>query len=298
MELRHLRYFVAVGRCLSFTKAAEALHISQPPLSRQIQELEEEVGTALFLREAKGVSLTQAGEYLLGEAVKTLEGIEAACGTARMIGQRARALNIGCVSLFLSAGVAPFLDKVREGHPELRLELLVMPTEAQEKALLSGGIDVGFARSWIGQEGLVFEPVAQESLAMVFPASEDLPAASEVPEACMKALSGRPFIAMSRSSAAGLVDRIEAACGAFGVAPLVSFECNDAFSIMSMVAAGAGWSIVPSLEMQSVKVAGIRSVRLPQTLVIGMAYRADVISDDARRFIELAREHFAPSTPT
>lgn len=290
MELRHLRYFVAVGRCLSFTKAAETLHISQPPLSRQIQELEEEVGTALFLREAKGVSLTQAGEYLFGEAVKTLDGIEAACGTARMIGQRARALNIGCVSLFLSTGMAPFIDKVREGHPELRLELLVMPTEAQERALLSGGIDVGFARSWIRQDGLLFEPIAQESLVMVFPASEDLP---EDPEACMKSLSGRPFIAMSRSSAAGLVERIEAACTAYGITPAVSFECNDAFSIMSMVAAGAGWSIVPSLEMRSVNVAGIRSVRLPQTLVIGMAYRADVISDDARRFVGLAREHFA-----
>jgi DNA-binding transcriptional LysR family regulator len=290
MELRHLRYFVAVGRCLSFTKAAEALHISQPPLSRQIQELEEEVGTALFLREAKKVSLTRAGEYLLGEAEKILEGIEAACGTARMIGQRARALNIGCVSLFLGTGMAPFIDKVRAGHPELRLELLVMPTEAQGKALLSGGIDVGFARSWIGQEGLAFEPVAQESLAIVFPASGDFP---EEPEACMKALSGRPFIAMSRSSAAGLVERIEAACAAFGVSPSVSLECNDAFSILSMVAAGAGWSIVPSLEMQSVNVSGIRGVKLPQTLVIGMAYRADVISDDARRFIELAREHFA-----
>ena len=290
MELRHLRYFVAVGRCLNFTKAAEALHISQPPLSRQIQELEEEVGTALFLREAKKISLTQAGEYLLGEAVKTLEGIEAACGTARMIGQRAKVLNIGCVSLFLGTGMAPFIDKIREGHPELRLELLVMPTEAQEKALLSGGIDIGFARSWIGQEGLAFEPVAQESLAMVFPASEDLPGS---PEACMKALAGRPFISLSRSSAAGLVERIGAACAAFGVAPAVSFECNDAFSILSMVAAGAGWSIVPSLEMQSVNVSGIRGVKLPQTLVIGMAYRADVISEDARRFIELAREHFS-----
>ena len=290
MELRHLRYFVAVGRCLSFTKAAEALHISQPPLSRQIQELEEEVGTALFLREAKKVSLTRAGEYLFGEAVRILEGIEAACGTARMIGQRARALNIGCVSLFLGTGMAPFIEKVRAGHPELRLELLVMPTEAQEKALLSGGIDVGFARSWIGQKGLAFEPIAQESLAMVFPSSEVLP---EAPEACMRGLADRPFIAMSRSSAAGLAERIDAACGAFGVAPLVSFECNDAFSIMSMVAAGAGWSIVPSLEMQSVNVVGIRSVKLPQTLVIGMAYRADVISDDARRFIELAREHFS-----
>lgn len=290
MELRHLRYFVAVGRCLSFTKAAEALHISQPPLSRQIQELEEEVGTALFLREAKKVSLTRAGEYLLGEAKKILDGIDAACGTARMIGQRAKALNIGCVSLFLSTGMAPFLDKVREGQPDLRLELLVMPTEAQAKALLSGGIDVGFARSWIGQEGLSFEPIAPESLALVFPAADELP---EEPEACMKDLEARPFIAISRSSASGLAERIEAACAAFGVSPAISFECNDAFSIMSMVAAGAGWSIVPSLEMQSVNVAGIRSVKLPQTLVIGMAYRADVISDDARRFIDLARVHFA-----
>lgn len=290
MELRHLRYFVAVGRCLSFTKAAEALHISQPPLSRQIQELEEEVGTALFLREAKKVSLTRAGEYLLGESLKILEGIEAACGTARMIGQRARALNIGCVSLFLGTGMAPFLDSVREGHPELRLELLVMPTEAQEKALLSGGIDIGFVRSWVRQDGLAFEPLAQESLVAVFPASENLP---EEPEACMRALVGRPFIAMSRSSAAGLAERIEAACADFGISPAVSFECNDALSIMSMVAAGAGWSIVPALEMQSVNVAGIRSVRLSQTLVIGMAYRADLLSDDAKRFIDLAREHFS-----
>lgn len=291
MELRHLRYFLTVGRFLNFTKAAEVLHISQPPLSRQIQELEEEIGTPLFLREGKKIQLTEAGAYFLQESEKILDGISAVCGTARMIGRRSKSLNVGCVSFFLSSSLAMFLETARKEAPGMKLEILVMSTEAQERALLSGTIEVGFVRSWISRERLVFLPVASESLAVVMPSSGREP---ETPEDCMHALEKRPFIALSRSAAEGLAGKINDACASYGVVPEVALECNDAFSIMSLVAAGTGWSILPSLELQSAQVEGIHAVRLPHKLVIGLAYRADVASEETRKFVELVRNYYAP----
>ena len=190
MELRHIRYFVAVGKCLSFTKAAEMLHVSQPPLSRQIQEFEEEVGAALFDRTGRKTTLTEGGEYLLVEAERLLESIESACHNAKAIAEKARALNLGCVNFFFTTRLMPFLEELRRDKPDLRMELRVMSTEAQEQALMSGAIDIGFVRSWIHEDSLAFEPVAEESLSLIFPASLNLSALPA--EKCISELAERP----------------------------------------------------------------------------------------------------------
>jgi DNA-binding transcriptional LysR family regulator len=290
MELRHLRYFIAVGRCLNFTKAAEILHISQPPLSRQIQEFEEEIGTALFDRQGKKTALTQAGEYLLEESEKLLEGIEAACRTARAISQGSKVLNIGCVSFFMNTSLGPFLEEVRHSNPDLKLELLVMSTEAQEKALLAGSIQIGFVRSWIRQDNLAFVPLTEEALAIVYPAKDDLP---QDPQQCLSLLSSRPFIGMSRAVAVGLVDKISSICAEYSITTSTAYECNDAFSIIGLVAAGLGWSIMPDLELRDLHAAGISSLRLPQKIQIGLAYRGSGIPAEARRFLDFAKDHFS-----
>jgi LysR family transcriptional regulator, benzoate and cis,cis-muconate-responsive activator of ben and cat genes len=290
MELRHIRYFIAVGRCLNFSRAAEMLHLSQPPLSRQIQEFEEEVGAALFDRTGKKTSLTEAGEFLLVESERLLEGIEVACRTAKAIAQKARALKIGCVSFFQNARMTPFLEQVKSARPTLKMEIMIMPTEAQERALLSGSIEVGFVRSWIRGETLAFEPIAEESYALVYPDSMSL---DEDPEACFSALSSRPFIAVARSVAPGLAETIAEICAEYGKVPAPAYECNDAFSLIGLVASGLGWSIIPEFELDESRVPGIKSVRLSHRGQLGICYRKEGLSEDAGEFVSMAKEYFS-----
>jgi LysR family transcriptional regulator, benzoate and cis,cis-muconate-responsive activator of ben and cat genes len=290
MELRHIRYFVAVGRCLSFTKAAEMLHVSQPPLSRQIQEFEEEVGAALFDRTGKKTSLTGAGAYLLVEAERLLESIEAACRNAKAIADKSRALNVGCVNFFFTTRLMPFLEELRRDTPDLRLEVRVMSTEAQERALMSGAIDIGFVRSWIHEKTLAFEPIAEESLALVFPISLQLSGLS--PEGCISVLADRPFIGMGRATAAGLAETIATACSKLGFSPTPSYECNDAFSIIGLVTSGLGWSIVPDTELNDSQSSGIGSLQLPDKIVIGISHKKTNLSDEALNFLTMAKSYF------
>jgi LysR family transcriptional regulator, benzoate and cis,cis-muconate-responsive activator of ben and cat genes len=290
MELRHIRYFVAVGKCLSFTKAAEMLHVSQPPLSRQIQEFEEEVGAALFDRTGKKTSLTEAGKYLIVEAEQLLDGIEAACRNAKAISDKARALNVGCVNFFFNTRLMPFLEELRRDKPELRIELRIMSTESQEKALMSGTIDIGFVRSWVNEEALAFEPVAEEALALIFPESMQL--AETSPESCIAALTERPFIGMGRATAAGLADAIASACSRFGFSPNLTYECNDAYSIIGLVASGLGWSIVPNFELGDSQVSGIGSLQLPDKIGIGISYKKTGLSGEALNFLNIAKAYF------
>jgi DNA-binding transcriptional LysR family regulator len=110
---------------------------------RQIQEFEEEIGAALFDRRGKRTTLTAAGDNLLEEAERLLAGLDAVCRTAKSISQKSQALNVGCVSFFLNTGLTPFLEELKGFRPDLKLELMVMSTEAQAKSILSGSIDVG-----------------------------------------------------------------------------------------------------------------------------------------------------------
>jgi DNA-binding transcriptional LysR family regulator len=291
MELRHIRYFVAVGKCLSFTKAAEMLHVSQPPLSRQIQEFEEEVGAALFDRSGKKTSLTEAGAYLLAEMERLLEGVESACRNAKAISERSRALNVGCVNFFFNTSLMPFLEEARRTKPDLRLELRVMSTEAQERALASGAIDVGFVRSWIREGSLTFEPVAEESLALIFPKGLETPGAS--PEDLVASLVGKPFIGMSRTGAAGLAEAVYGACSRLGYSPAPAYESIDAFSIVGLVSSGLGWSVIPSVDLGDSQLTGIGSLQLPDRISIGICYRESGLSADARDFIDLAKAFFS-----
>ena len=217
MELRHLRYFLAVAKNLSFVKAAEALNISQPPLSRQIQELEEEIGIPLFDRRSHKTTLTKAGEYLMVEAERQLERLEAIYRTAKNIGDKGSPnLKIGCVSFLLFSVLPEFLEKFRASFPEIKLEIFVMSTEEQEHALRTKAIDVGFARAWIGEEGLVFEPLMEEKLAVIFPFGR---AKAKDPAECMAGLVDLPFLTVSHSVAPGLTERLVAICGDYGSDP-------------------------------------------------------------------------------
>jgi DNA-binding transcriptional LysR family regulator len=291
MELRHVRYFLAVARRLNFTRAAEDLNISQPPLSRQIRELEEEIGVPLFDRSEKRTALTPAGAYFLIEAERLLAQAEAACAGARAVAGRGRPLRIGCASFWLTTLLAPLLDETDADPAEVRPELVVMPTEAQVKAIRSGALDLGFVRSWAVQDDLAYEPMADQALALIFPRDDGFPSEAA---ACAAALADRPFIGISRTAAPGLADAIAEAAADLGAAPRHAYECAETWSAVGMVAAGLGWAIVPYADAGTAADGSARvgSRPLPRRIAIGACYRTEAMSARSERFLRRAKALF------
>jgi LysR family transcriptional regulator, benzoate and cis,cis-muconate-responsive activator of ben and cat genes len=291
MELRHLRYFSAVAKHMSFSKAAEELHISQPPLSRQIKEMEKELGATLFDRKAKGIELTKAGEYMKVEVQRILDSVEMVARTVRAIAEpREMVLRVGCVNFLMYSILPPFLEIVKEEAPDLRLELSIMSTESQEKALRSGSIDIGFVRSWMRDENIVFEPLSEERLAVIYPSRTEV---ETDPARCIGGLRDSAFISVSPTTAPGLAEKVRLVCEEYGCVPNVGYVCSDAYSIIKLVGTGLGWSIVPDLAYRDAAMAGVSMVMLPQTMLLGVGYVKSHLSEDERRFIDLAKAFFA-----
>lgn len=291
MELRHLRYFSAVAKFLSFSKAAEELHISQPPLSRQIQELEKELGTELFDRRGKAIELTKAGVYLHIEVLRILDSVDMVARTVRIIGEaEASSLRIGCVNFLMYSTLPPFFELVRERDPGMKLELSIMSTEAQEKALRSGAIDIGFVRAGIADENLVFESLSEERLAIIYPSSTAL---SDDPAACIEKLRESSFVRISPSTAPNLSEKVQSICAEYGCVPNVGYICSDAYSIIKLVSTGLGWSIVPDLAYRDAAIAGVSIVMLPHKMVLGLCHGKAFLSEREARFIAMAKEFFA-----
>ncbi len=154
MELRHLRYFVAVVEEQSFTKAAEKLFIAQPPLSRQIQNLEAELGIALFERGSRPLKTTQAGQFFYQHAVKILTNAEEVKSMTKRIGMVERTVTMGFVGSLLYGLLSKIVYLYRQQQPHLKIELIEMTTLEQVKALKEGRIDVGFGRLRISDPAL------------------------------------------------------------------------------------------------------------------------------------------------
>lgn len=166
MELRHLRYFVAVVEEQSFTKAAEKLFIAQPPLSRQIQNLEAELGIALFERGSRPLKTTQAGYFFYQHAVKILSNAEEVKSMTKRIGMVERTVTMGFVGSLLYGLLSRIVYLYRQQQPHLKIELVEMTTMEQVKALKEGRIDVGFGRLRISDPALKRVLLREERLVL------------------------------------------------------------------------------------------------------------------------------------
>lgn len=166
MELRHLRYFVAVVEEQSFTKAAEKLFIAQPPLSRQIQNLEAELGIALFERGSRPLKTTQAGYFFYQHAVKILANAEEVKSMTKRIGMVERTVTMGFVGSLLYGLLSRIVYLYRQQQPHLKIELVEMTTMEQVKALKEGRIDVGFGRLRISDPALKRVLLREERLVL------------------------------------------------------------------------------------------------------------------------------------
>ncbi len=305
MELRHLRYFVAVAEEGHITRAAGRLGIQQPPLSQQIRALEAELDVQLFRRKPRGVELTQAGQTLFGEAQAILRQVEHAVTAARRTarGESGR-IGLGFTS---SASFHPIVPQVireyRETHPLVALSLEESGTGELVAALLEERLDAAFVRSPIGPAaGIAVHSVLEEAMVAALPAGHALAAGPGTRPAARKlalaALAAETFILYRRPLGPGLYDAIIAACQRAGYSPNIGQEAPRMLATLSLVAAGLGVTLVPQ-SMRRLRVHGVvyRPLDSAAGLVapLNLAYRRAESSAAAQRFVELARRSAADS---
>lgn len=243
IELRHLRYFLAVAEELSFSRAAERLNMAQPPLSQQIQRLEALVGHELFERRPR-VRLTAAGEALLPAARRTLaqveQGVEATNRAAR---GEVGLVTVGFAASMILSVIPPVVRAFRKRFPAVDLQLREMSSAAQVAALREGQIDAGFLREPAPVDPEIrCEAVGEEAFVAVLPPEHPLARRQEV---ALASLANEPFVHFPRPVAPGLYDRILALCQEAGFRPRVVQEAQEWLTIVGLVEAGVGVSLVP-----------------------------------------------------
>ncbi len=255
MELRHLRYFVAVAEELHFRRAAERLHVSQPPLSQQIRALERELGVELFSRNRRRVELTAPGRALLGHARDILDAVDHAVETTRRVARgEAGELAVGFVGSAMYGALPDVLREFRAARPAVALRLRELPTGAALDALVEGRIDLGVVRPAQVEPGIALDVVARESVVVALPEAHRLAGRARL---ALRDLAGEDFVLLARREAPGL----RAAIDALGAEPLEVQEVSEIRTVLGLVAAGVGVSLVPQ-SVAGAERAGVRFLAL------------------------------------
>lgn len=260
MELRHLKYFIALSEELSFVKAADKLCIAQPPLSRQIKELETEIGTRLFDRNNKRVQLTEAGKFFLKEVKEMLRTLEATKINTKKIGENINGeYNIAYISSTFSGDVAALLKYLSEKYPYMNFRLYEVPTQKQIVALELGKIDLGIVRGPVISPQLNIQFWYRDSFSFVFNATEFDIRSSEH----LKALKDQTFVFFNKNYAPHYYTSLLEICSNYGFSPKVVHESNNLASILQMVDNGLGVSIVPSNTLKNKTYQNIGRYQVP-----------------------------------
>ena len=294
MELRHLRYFIAVAEEGHVTRAAQRLGMQQPPLSQQIRALERELGVQLFRRKPRGVELTDAGKIFLERAREILDDVDRAFATTRRTarGEQGRVV-VGFTS---SAPFHPFVPRVIRAFREMSPLVSLILEESGSSELVQGlhneSIDAAFIRSPEADlVGLLVRPLLEEDMVVALPVGHKL-ARNENTALPLDALASETFVLYKRPGGPGLYDTIIAACRNAGFSPRVGQEAPRILSTLNLVAAGIGVSIVPAslrrLQMDGVmyrKLSGSAQLKAPLIL----ACRPGENSAAVQRFIDLVQ---------
>jgi DNA-binding transcriptional LysR family regulator len=287
VELRHLRYFVAVAETLHFGRAAERLHIAQPPLSQQIRRLEAELGVRLLHRNSRRVDLSDAGRLFLVEARRTLAHADRAARVAIRAGRGE--LGRLAIGYMASAELTVFprvLPAFRRRYPNVELALQILAPREQFRRLRAGQLDVGFVRLPARDRMLSIVPIFREPLVAVLPDRHALARAQAV---SLRALRDEPFVLFPRPHAPGYYDALMEICRRSGVNPKLVQESEKLQTIMSLVAMGRGVSLMPrcvtDLARKGVVCRPLRP-RIPDT-ELGLVYDPTNRSSLVRAFVSL-----------
>ena len=290
MELRHLRYFAAVAETLNFGRAAARLSISQPPLSRQIQSLEHELGTPLFTRTTRGVRLTAAGRALIPEARRLLREAAALVEGARHLAEGGvGSLRIGFIST-ASYNVLPrVLPEFHRRRPGIQLALQETTSDAQIALLRDYELDVGVLVPPVVDAGFRYVPLMQEPLLAALPARRRWP--RRVP---LASLAAETFVLFPRQAGVGLYDLIVGFCRSAGFTPRIGQEAVQMPTIVSLVAAGMGVALVPA-SLRHMRRTGVVYRALAETsplMEMGLAWREGEEEPAVAAFVAHARAAF------
>ena len=289
MELRHLRYFVAVAEELHFGRAAARLHISQPPLSLQIRDLEEELGVRLLARNRRRVELTAGGAAFLEEAREILRRSERAGERARRASRgEVGELGVGFVTSATNEAFAAILREYRRSHPGVELRLYDQTPDEQLQGLRAGHIDVGFLRPPVDDASLSTERVWREPLRVALPV--DHPLASQ-PKVRWKDLVDEPFVTLSSQQAPGFRRVLYQAARAQGFVPQVKQYANDLQTVIWLVAVGAGVAIVSAGLSNLARRSVVYRPLQPRGPMVEMAiaWRRDAVSPTLEAFLDVTR---------
>jgi DNA-binding transcriptional LysR family regulator len=291
MELRHLRYFVCVAEEQNIGRAALRLHISQPPLTRQIQQLEAEVGALLFRRTSRGVELTDAGRVLYDDARGILAQTERAA-------ERTHKAALGLlgridVAIFGSGifGVIPqLLRRFRDACPEVNIVLHSLDKEAQIDALRHRRITVAFNRLMRPVEGLTCETILTEAIWVAVPSDSRLAGRTAI---AIDELREQPLVLFPTGSRPSFIDRVHEMCHAAGFTPRVAQEVGDVVHAVALVGTGFGASLVSQsatcMAIPGVTYRPLHHPTLAQVDLCGI-YRSDDDSEILRVFLASVRE--------
>jgi DNA-binding transcriptional LysR family regulator len=295
IELRHLRYFVAVAEELHFGRAAIRLHLAQPPLSQQIRKLEDILGHALFTRTSRAVKLTSAGQIFLDRARRTLQNVQEDLAEARSVGRgEVGFLRVGFISSSMLTPLPAMLGQYRKEYPKVNLQLHESYTSLVVQGLLKGTLDAGFLRDGGPTEGLHVTTLFSEPFVAVLPADHPLATRSIISAGSLR---DEPFVFFSPTAGKLAYEKPVSLCEQHGFRPRVVQEAPQWLTIMRLIGAGLGVSIAPAC-VQQIAAPDVICRRLRGAKVfsdIELAYRTSEDRPIVRSFANIAQTSFQTS---
>jgi DNA-binding transcriptional LysR family regulator len=293
MELRHLRYVVTLAETLHFGRAAERLNLSQPPLSHQIRQLEEELRITLFHRTKRQVQLTEAGRMFVQEARVILAQAAHAANLASRVDQgEVGQLTIGVAGPADAPIFVQILRTFAQKHPKVQIVVRNMSSLDQTHAISEERLHVGFVALPIDDAGLATETVMRQPIMIALPTDHPLAKRQRVP---LKELSGEPQIMFARSNGPRFFDAVLAACREAGFSMNIQHEVDNLYTACALVAAGLGVCLVPAGVQDSHRTSSIvfRPVTpaLPHVdMHIALAYKQQSANELVPLFVDVVRE--------
>jgi DNA-binding transcriptional LysR family regulator len=291
MELRHLRYVVTLAETLHFGRAAERLHLSQPPLSHQVRQLEDELKVQLFHRTKRQVQLTEAGRMFVQEArVILAQAAHASNLASRMTRGQVGQLTVGVAGPADAPIFVAILRAFAAKYPKVHIVLRNLGSLDQTHAITEGRLHVGFVALPIDEGGLTTETVLRQPIVIALPPEHPLASLDCVP---LQSLAGEPQIMFARNNGPRFFDAVLAACRQAGFSMNIAHEVDNLYTACALVAAGLGVCFVP---------AGVQDGRshsmvfrpvvpaLPIEMEIALAYKPEPASELVTMFVEVVRE--------